>query len=422
MTALAQPFTSSMSIPANHGSLQTERGGKTSERGGKVLAYVTDPATETALRQTASQLLVGDFEVRRGDVRTAVRDLARQRSPDLLIVDLSGIELPIGAMEALSQVCEPSVTVVAIGDRNDVALYRNLRGLGVAEYLFKPLPSDQIEALLGRAAGTAARGEDTGRQGKLVAVTGARGGVGTTTVAVNLASYLADVGRRRIALVDLDLHTGTVALHLNLKPGRGLREAIEAPERVDQLFLERAMQPASDRLDVLATEEPIMPPVTPNPRAVLDLLDSLRSQYHYVLVDVPHDLSETARAVLDQAVLRIVVADGNLAGARDALRLRGAFESSGSSRQTLVVHNRRGAPGALTPAEFNRALGGPADYAIDCRPKPLIEAATLGEPAIKRCAPFKSEISKLAEAVSGQSAGGATSLLGRLFRGGKSAK
>lgn len=136
------------------------------------MAYVTDAATETALRQAAGQLLVSEFEVRRGDVRTAARDLARQRSPDLLIVDLSGIELPIGAMEALSQVCEPSVTVVAVGDRNDVALYRNLRGLGVAEYLFKPLPADQVEALLGRAAGTAGRGEDTGRQGKLVAVTG----------------------------------------------------------------------------------------------------------------------------------------------------------------------------------------------------------------------------------------------------------
>ena len=187
----------------------------------------------------------------------------RQRSPDLLIVDLSGIDLPIGAMESLSQVCEPSVTVVAIGDRNDVALYRNLRALGVAEYLFKPLPADQVEAMFGRAMGAAASGQATGRQGKLIAVTGARGGVGTTTVAVNLASYLADIGRRRIALVDLDLHTGTVALHLNLKPGRGLREAIESPDRVDGLFLERAMQPASDRLDVLAAEEPILPAIHP---------------------------------------------------------------------------------------------------------------------------------------------------------------
>ena len=412
MTALAKPIQSpppAASVPA-------------AERGGKVVAYGTDAATETALRQAAAQLLVSEFEVRRGDVRTAARDLARQRSPDLLIVDLSGIELPIGAMEALSQVCEPSVTVVAVGDRNDVALYRNLRGLGVAEYLFKPLPADQVEALLGRAAGTAGRGGDTGRQGKLVAVTGARGGVGATTVAVNLAAYLADIDRRRIALVDLDLHTGTVALHLNLKPGRGLREAIEAPERVDGLFLERAMQPASDRLDVLATEEPIVPPVAQNPRAVLDLLDCLRGQYHYVVVDVPHGLSETARAVLDHAALRIIVADGNLAGARDALRLRGAFEASGTARQTLTVHNRRGAPGALSQADFGRALGSPADCAIECRPKPLVEAATLGEPAIRRCAPFKSDISRLAGAVSGQSANGAAGLLARLFRSGKAAR
>jgi pilus assembly protein CpaE len=403
MTALAKPLPQTSASPGG-------------DRSGKVLAYVADPATEAALRQVAAPMLVSDFEVRRGDVRTAARDLSRQRSPDLLIVDLSGIDLAVGAMESLSQVCEPSVTVVAIGDRNDVALYRNLRALGVAEYLFKPLPADQVEAMFGRALGAAAAGQVTGRQGKLIAVTGARGGVGTTTVAVNLASYLADVGRRRIALVDLDLHTGTVALHLNLKPGRGLREAIEAPDRVDALFLERAMQPASDRLDVLATEEPIVPAIHQDPKAVTDLLDCLKGQYHYVILDVPHGLADASRAVLDLAALRIVVTDGSLAGARDALRLRGAFETAGVSRPTLVIHNRAGAPGTLKSAEFNRALGSAADCVLECRPKPLIEAATLGEPAIRRCNPFKAEISRLAQAVSGQSADGKPGLLARMFK------
>jgi pilus assembly protein CpaE len=407
MTALPKPHL--QAVPA----IASDRGG---DRAGKVLAYVADAATEAALRQVAAPMLLTDFEIRRGDVRTAARDLGRQRSPDLLIVDLSGIDLPIGAMESLSQVCEPSVTVVAIGDRNDVALYRNLRALGVAEYLFKPLPADQVEAMFGRAMGAAASGQATGRQGKLIAVTGARGGVGTTTVAVNLASYLADIGRRRIALVDLDLHTGTVALHLNLKPGPGLREAIESPDRVDSLFLERAMQPASDRLDVLAAEEPILPAIVQDSKAVMDLLELLRSQYHYVILDVPHGLVGASRDVLDQAALRIVVADGSLAGARDALRLRGSFESAGMSRPTLILHNRSGAPGALKPAEFDRALGTPADGVLENRPKPLIEAATLGEPAIRRCTPFKAEIAKLAQAVSGQSAGSAPGLFARMFK------
>jgi pilus assembly protein CpaE len=407
MTALPKPHL--QAVPAISGD-------RVADRAGKVLAYVADAATEAALRQVAAPMLLTDFEIRRGDVRSAARDLARQRSPDLLIVDLSGIDLPIGAMESLSQVCEPSVTVVAIGDRNDVALYRNLRALGVAEYLFKPLPADQVEAMFGRAMGAAASGQATGRQGKLIAVTGARGGVGTTTVAVNLASYLADIGRRRIALVDLDLHTGTVALHLNLKPGPGLREAIESPDRVDSLFLERAMQPASDRLDVLAAEEPIVPAIVQDSKAVMDLLELLRSQYHYVILDVPHGLVGASRDVLDQAALRIVVADGTLAGARDALRLRGSFESAGMSRPTLVLHNRAGAPGALKPTEFDRALGAAADGVLENRPKPLIESATLGEPAIRRCTPFKAEIAKLAQAVSGQSAGGAPGLLARMFK------
>jgi pilus assembly protein CpaE len=185
---------------------------------------------------------------------------------------------------------------------------------------------------------------------------------------------------------------------------------------VDSLFLERAMQPASDRLDVLAAEEPILPAIVQDSKAVMDLLELLRSQYHYVILDVPHGLVGASRDVLDQAALRIVVADGSLAGARDALRLRGSFESAGMSRPTLVLHNRSGAPGALKPAEFDRALGTPADGVLENRPKPLIEAATLGEPAIRRCTPFKAEIAKLAQAVSGQSAGSAPGLFARMFK------
>jgi pilus assembly protein CpaE len=81
-----------------------------------------------------------------------------------------------------------------------------------------------------------------------------------------------------------------------------------------------------------------------------------------------------------------------------------------------VLHNRSGAPGALKPAEFDRALGAAADCVLENRPKPLIESATLGEPAIRRCTPFKNEIAKLAQAVSGQSASGAPSLFARMFR------
>ncbi|CCD03571.1 protein of unknown function (plasmid) [Azospirillum baldaniorum] len=251
--------------------------------GPRLLAYVADAASAALLNSAAPSLL--PCEVRTGDIRSAVRDLARQRSPDLLLVDLSGVAEPLAAMEALAGVCDPSVRVIAVGDSNDIGLYRDLRRIGVTDYLFKPLSRDLLEGALRAAGAGAAADEAPGRLGKLVAVVGARGGVGTTTVAVHLGCWLADGARGRTALVDLDLQNGTVALALNLRPEPALREAVEAPDRVDDVFMERAMVAASDRLSVLAAEEPVEDVIDIAPTAALSVLNRLQARHNYVVVD-----------------------------------------------------------------------------------------------------------------------------------------
>jgi pilus assembly protein CpaE len=376
-------------------------GAQRSERDARLLAYVTEPESEGVVRRAAATLLMSGVEIRRGDIRAAARDLERQRSPDILIADLSGIDLPVSAIEALAQVCEPGVRVVAVGDRNDIGLYRDLRRLGVAEYLFKPLTSDLLERVLGSLSG-AAQPEATARQGRIVAVRGARGGVGTTTVAVNLAAWLSEVANRRVALVDLDIHTGSVALALNLTPGPGLREALENPGRIDEVFLERALQRVTDRLDVLAAEESLGSPVEAEPDAVMGLLGKLQSRYHYVVVDVPQALSPTVRRVLEHAATRLLVCDGTLAAARDAARLRDAFTPIVQNPQCFTVLNRRGAPGGLKPVEFAKTLGAEPDFPIDFRPQSLTEATVSGVPGIRRDARFRAGIARIAQAVSGQ--------------------
>jgi pilus assembly protein CpaE len=383
------------------------------DRTGRLLAYVVDAESEGLLRRAAAGLLMPHAEVRRGTVRTAIRDLGKQDSPDVLVVDLTGVHLTTGAMEELAQVCEPSVRVIAIGDRNDISLYRDLRALGVAEYLFKPLPADQIEQALTRVMSGRST-ENHGRQGKLIAVTGARGGTGTTTIAINLAAHLARTGRY-IALVDLDLHGGTIALTLNLKPGQALREAIETPDRVDAVFLERAMTTAADRLDVLASEEPLGDRLAFHPEPVLALLNQLQNLYHYIVIDMPQGLTIPAWPILDAASVRVVVADGSLASARDANRLRTIFEETAEKKRTLVVLNHAGAPGSLKSGDFATALGTRPDLAIDHLPKPLGVAATFGELAITRNRTFRNAIGRLAQSITGQAAAPRTGLFGRIF-------
>lgn len=368
----------------------------------RLLAYLADAASAALLNSAAASLL--PCEVRTGDIRNAVRDLARQRSPDLLLVDLSGIANPLAAMEALAGVCDPSVRVIAVGDSNDIGLYRDLRRIGVTDYLFKPLSRDLLEGALRAAGAGAAADEAAGRLGKLVAVVGARGGVGTTTVAVHLGCWLADGARGRTALVDLDLQNGTVALALNLRPEPALREAVEAPDRVDDVFMERAMVAASDRLSVLAAEEPVEDVIDIAPAAALSVLNRLQARHNYVVVDAGRAQGGAARAALEAASIVVLVGDASVAGLRDLVRLRAAIARRAGGGRLVTVLNRRGAPGELPAADLMRTLGEPPEHALPYRPVPLAVAAGVGEPAFRHCRRFREAMERLGADVAGQPA------------------
>src|SRR5262249_37790776 len=139
----------------------------------------------------------------------------------------------------------------------DVGFYRELvRHMGVAEYLHKPLTRDHVGRLfVPQIAGVTLDSVASRGGGSVVAVCGARGGVGTTPVAVNLALQLTEATRGHVALLDLHLRQSTTALMLGVKPEGGLRIALEQPERADALFLDRVTVEVNDRLRLIAADE-----------------------------------------------------------------------------------------------------------------------------------------------------------------------
>src|SRR5690349_2042956 len=155
-----------------------------------LLAFVTDAATESAITDGAATVGIAPLRVLRGNINKAIQHLASERSPGILIVDVSGEDFPVSKVHDLADVCEPAVTVVAVGDSNDVALYRNLIEAGITEYLFKPVtPQLLAKAISDKPERRTALSQ---KVGKLVACVGARGGVGTTSIATGLAWYLAN--------------------------------------------------------------------------------------------------------------------------------------------------------------------------------------------------------------------------------------
>jgi pilus assembly protein CpaE len=140
--------------------------------------------------------------------------------------------------------------VIATGVANDVALYRDLKNSGIYEYLVKPIQPEALKAVVLEAASGGTKVEAEAGKPVLMVV-GTRGGVGASTVAINIAGTLARQGKKTI-LLDLDLQFGSIALTLDIDPGHGLREALDRPERVDSMFLNSSAVKVGENLYVLA--------------------------------------------------------------------------------------------------------------------------------------------------------------------------
>ena len=193
------------------------------------MAFVSDAQSEAVLHSCLSHLPIPNATIKRGGIARAIQYLATERSPETIIVDMSGVDMPASKMHELAELCEPGVTVIAIGDRNDIGLYRDLVQAGVSEYIVKPVTAQLLAKALSAAPAAAEREQIIRKLGKMVAVIGARGGVGTTTLAINLAWYLANRQSRRVLLLDLDLQNGDCALSLNLTPTSGIAGGAHQP-------------------------------------------------------------------------------------------------------------------------------------------------------------------------------------------------
>jgi len=376
--------------------------------------FVSDQDTEGVIRQSLSDLGVDDAEFTKGTVETATAALATQASPRLLIVDLSGITDPIARIDELAARCEPDVSVVAVGDQNDIILYRRLKGAGIAEYYFKPLIRDLVKRTCSNVLSGGHDKSTDSRSGKLIFVLGVRGGVGATTIATNAAWRLSEKGQRWVMFVDLDMQNGDAALQLDLAPSHTLREALEKPERVDKLFLERGTLHASQRLDLLACLEPLGESISLNDDSVLSLLEILLHRYRFVFVDLPGPVAVELVRVLRQPSTCVLVSNASLASARETARWREWIGPNSPERRTLHILNMAGADGALPDAEFIRVAGYAPDITIGYD-RAIGLASNLGVKATQKCDSFNRGVAKLLRDLAGEPAETPRSLFSRIF-------
>lgn len=377
------------------------------------MVFVRDRNSEGVVRQCLSDLGVPGVEFHDGGVNAAITELSRRSSPRLLIIDISGVENPVARINELADVCGPGTAPVIIGETNDITLYRDLRAAGVVEYYFKPLVSSLVMSTCNSIL-TGSPERRGARTGKLVFVLSVRGGAGGTTIAASAVWHLAEELQRQVMLLDLDLHCGDAALQLDARPSHALREALEHPERVDDLFLERGVIHVTDRLSLLASLESFNEVFRPEEDAVLSLLGNLLHRYRYVFVDLPTTLAPLMMRVLHLPSTCLLVSDGSLVSARDVARWRENIGPNSPERSTIHILNKSGADGSLPDAEFIRAAGRAPDLTISYE-REIGAAANLGIRGVQKCTALQAGLMPIYRLLTGEGQEAPRSFWKRLF-------
>jgi pilus assembly protein CpaE len=345
-----------------------------------VLAVLQDQPTAERLQGVVRELQLDDELTIADTLDAGLRRLRAGATPRVLIVDLADSVAPIAEIGAARAVGGADIKIVALGAVNDVGLFRDLLAAGASDYLVKPPSREALAAVLETRPAGAAPGADGGLAPVIVFV-GSRGGVGATTAAVSCAWLLAEERALRTALVDLDLHFGTVALKLDTDPGSGLCEALEQPSRIDSLFIERAMVKLSDNLRVLAAEASAAQHLAIDAGAIDMLLYELRRKFAQIVVDLPRGATPMQRVVLAAASHVVVVCERSLAGLRDTIRLQTLIrEQAPQVRLWLIEAGTAGERALIGKAEFEKGVGKALDAGLTYDPKSAGAAANTGQP------------------------------------------
>src|SRR5580700_10009612 len=308
------------------------------------------------------------MRIQMGGLTAAVEAYQSAPTPNVIILesDERGEEI-LDGLDQLANYCDAGTRVVVVGCTNDVMLYRELVRRGVSDYLIAPVDTLQVV----RAVCGLFSAPDAKPVGRIVAVVGAKGGVGASTVAHNIAFSLARDQKLDSVVTDLDLAFGTAGLDFNQDPPQGIAEAVFSPDRIDTAFVDRLLAKCTDHLSLLAAP------------ATLDrVYDSLRATVPCVVLDVPHQWTGWSKQTLIGADEILIVAAPDLANLRNTKNLYDLLKAARpNDHLPRYCLNQVGVPKRpeIKAADFAKALEDEPVATIPFEPQLFGAAANNGQ-------------------------------------------
>ncbi len=281
-----------------------------------VQAFCENVDTAAAIQAAGEdrRMAKAHLRIQMGGLTAAVEAYQSSPTPNVIILESDGRDEDILAgLDQLSNYCDAGTRVVVIGRMNDVMLYRELVRRGVSDYLISPIGVLQIvRAICGLFSAP-----DAKPVGRIIAVVGAKGGVGASTVAHNIGFSIAHDLKLDAVVTDLDLAFGTAGLDFNQDPPQGIAEAVFSPDRIDTAFIDRLLAKCTDHLNLLAAPATLERVYDFGADAFESILDSLRATVPCVVLDVPHQWTGWTKQTLVGADDVLIVAAPDLANLRN---------------------------------------------------------------------------------------------------------
>ncbi|WP_185984702.1 AAA family ATPase [Aureimonas mangrovi] len=371
-----------------------------------VQAFCESEEVRAAIEQAGQDRRMAKAHVRvqQGGIRAALEHYAGAPTPNLMILE-SRLEATalLAELETLSEVCDPGSKVIIVGHHNDIFLYRELTRRGISEYLVAPVLLSDIISIISQIFVA----PDAEPLGRTLAFVGAKGGVGSSTIAHNVAWSIARQLSSEVLLADLDLPFGTANINLDQDPAQGIAEALFSADRMDDALLDRLLAKCAERLSLLAAPSILDRTYDFQSDAFATLIEAAQRSTPFVVLDVPHGWNDWTRSVLTQADEIVITASCDLANLRNAKNLVDTLRKSRpNDRPPRLILNQIGVPKRpeIAPDEFLDPLGLSALATIGFEPQLFGTAANNGRMLSETDAkhPVNETVSGIARALTGR--------------------
>ena len=345
-----------------------------------VQAFCETVETAAAVQAAGEDRRLGKahLKIQMGGMAAAIEAYRSAPTPNVIVLESDGRNDLLTGLDHLATVCDAGTRVVVIGRINDVTLYRELVRRGVSDYVLAPVGAiDVVRSICNLFSAPEAKAV-----GRIIAVVGAKGGVGASTISHNVAWAIARDLAMDAVVADLDLAFGTAGLDYNQDPPQGIADAVFSPDRVDTAFIDRLLSKCTDHLSLLAAPATLDRVYDFGADAFDAVFDTLRSTMPCIVLDIPHQWSGWTKRALIGADDILIVAAPDLANLRNTKNLFDLLKAARpNDLPPLYCLNQVGIPKRpeIAAAEFAKAIESQPVVSIPFEPQIFGSAANNGQ-------------------------------------------